>query len=159
MRVKPLLSKINPSTFIKDYLQAHGIEQTGLYLNPEEGCLDNPRFYPNMAKGAELLKQAVDNDWSIGLLVDVDCDGMCSATIVRQFLNTQYNIDPIIYIRKGKAHGLRKSASDDVVPKIIEDRCQLLIVPDAGSNDANECQDLLMHRCHTLVLDHQSSFG
>ena len=154
MRVKPLLSKINPSTFIEDYLQAHGIKQTGLYLNPEEGCLDNPRFYPNMDKGAELLKQAVDDDWKIGLLVDVDCDGMCSATIVRQFLNTQYNIDPVIYIRKGKAHGLRKSASDDVVPKIIEDGCQLLIVPDAGSNDADECQELLMHRCHTLVLDH-----
>lgn len=70
MRVKPLLSKINPFTFIEDYLQAHGIEQTSLYLNPEEGCLDNPRFYPNMGKGAELLKQAVDDDWKIGLLVD-----------------------------------------------------------------------------------------
>lgn len=154
MRVKPLLSKINPSTFIEDYLQAHGIEQTSLYLNPEAECLNTPRFYPNMDKGAELLKQAVDDNWKIGLLVDVDCDGMCSATIVRQFLNTQYNIDPVIYIRKGKAHGLRKSASDDVVPKIIEDGCQLLIVPDAGSNDANECKELLMHRCHTLVLDH-----
>ena len=149
MRVKPLLSKINPSTFIEDYLQAHGIEQTSLYLSPEEGCLYNPRFYPNMDKGAELLKQAVDDDWKIGLLVDVDCDGMCSATIVRQFLNTQYNIDPIVYIRKGKAHGLRKSASDDVIDDIITYGIQLLIVPDAGSNDVDECQDLLMHRCHT----------
>lgn len=70
LKVKPLLSKINPSTFIEDYLQTHGVEQTGLYLNPEEGCLDNPRFYPNMDKGAELLKQAVDDDWKIGLLVD-----------------------------------------------------------------------------------------
>ena len=156
MRVKPLLSKVNPSTFIEDYLQAHDIEQTDLYLNPEEGCLDNPRFYPNMAKGAELLKQAVDNGWKIGLLVDVDCDGMCSATIVRQFLNAQYNIDPVIYIRKGKAHGLRKSASDDIVPKIIEDGCQLLIVPDAGSNDVNECQELALHKCQTLVLDHHT---
>lgn len=70
LKVKPLLSKINTDTFIEDYLQAHGIEQTGLYLSPEEGCLDNPRFYPNMDKGAELLKQAVDDDWKIGLLVD-----------------------------------------------------------------------------------------
>ena len=41
MRVNPLLSKIDPLTFIEDYLQAHGVEQTNLYLNPEEGCLDN----------------------------------------------------------------------------------------------------------------------
>ena len=70
LKVKPLLNKVNPSTFIEDYLQAHGIEQTALYLSPEEGCLDNPRFYPNMNKGGELLKQAVDDDWKIGLLVD-----------------------------------------------------------------------------------------
>ena len=70
LKIKPLLNKVNSSTFIEDYLQAHGIEQTALYLNPEEGCLDNPRFYPNMNKGAELLKQAVDDNWKIGLLVD-----------------------------------------------------------------------------------------
>ena len=70
LKIKPLLNKVNSSTFIEDYLQALGIGQTALYLSPEEGCLDNPRFYPNMNKGAELLKQAVDDDWKIGLLVD-----------------------------------------------------------------------------------------
>lgn len=29
MRVKPLLSKINPSTFIEDYLQACEVEDKG----------------------------------------------------------------------------------------------------------------------------------
>lgn len=154
MRVKALLDKVRPETFIEDYLGAHGIDKPSLYLHPDKSCLDRPEDYPNMAQGAELLKQAVDEGWKISLLVDVDCDGYCSAAIVRQFLNTQYNIDPIIYIRKGKAHGLRKSASEDIVAKIIEDDIQLLIVPDAGSNDANECQELLMHKCHSLVLDH-----
>ena len=70
LKIKPLLNKVNSSTFIEDYLQALDIEQTALYLSPEEGCLDNPRFYPNMNKGAELLKQAVDDNWKIGLLVD-----------------------------------------------------------------------------------------
>ena len=154
MRVKPLLSKISPDTFIEDYLQAHGIEQTALYLNPEEGCLDNPRFYPNMDKGAELLKQSVDNEWKIGLLVDVDCDGMCSATIVRQFLNTQYNIDPVIYIRKGKSHGLRANIGEDIVQQIITDKIQLLIVPDAGMNDKSEAKNLLNNGCKVLCLDH-----
>ena len=154
MRVKPLLSKINPDTFIEDYLQAHGVEQTGLYLNPEEGCLDNPRFYPNMDKGAELLKQAVDNDWQIGLEVDIDVDGNCSATIVRQFLNKQYNIDPIVYIHKGKAHGLRANTNEDIVQQIIADKIQLLIVPDAGMNDKSEAKNLLDNGCKILCLDH-----
>lgn len=70
MRVKPLLSKISPKTFIEDYLQAHGVQDTKLYLCPDESCLDNSRFYPNIDEGADLLKQAVDEDWKIGLLVD-----------------------------------------------------------------------------------------
>lgn len=153
MKVKVLLDKVRSETFIEDYLRSHGISNTDLYLNPDESCLDNPRFYPNMYEGSLLLEQAIHNDWRIGLLVDVDCDGMCSATFMRQFLNS-FDIDPTIYIRKGKAHGLRASKDEDIVPVILDDEIQLLIVPDAGSNDANECQDLLMHRCHTLVLDH-----
>ena len=70
MRVKPLLNKINPSTFLQDYLKAHGIEDTELYVYPDESCLDNPRFYPNIDKGVRLLKQAIDEKWDIGLLVD-----------------------------------------------------------------------------------------
>lgn len=153
MKVKALLDKVKPETFIEDYLRNHGVNDTNLYLNPEEGCLDNPRFYSNMYEGSLLLEQAIHNNWHIGLLVDVDCDGMCSAALMRQFLNS-FDIDPTIYIRKGKAHGLRASKDEDIVPVILDDEIQLLIVPDAGSNDANECQDLLMHRCHTLVLDH-----
>ena len=84
----------------------------------------------------------------------VDCDGMCSATIVRQFLNTQYDIDPVIYIRQGKAHGLRASASEDIVEQIKADGIQLMIIPDAGTNDAPECHDLKAHGCDALILDH-----
>ena len=84
----------------------------------------------------------------------VDCDGMCSATIVRQFLNIQYDIDPAIYIRQGKAHGLRASASEDIVEQIKADGIQLMIIPDAGTNDAPECHDLKAHGCDTLILDH-----
>lgn len=153
MRVKPLLSKINPDTFIEDYLQAHGVDNVNLYLEPDKSCLDRPEDYPNVAEGEMLLNKAIHNDWRIGLLVDVDCDGYCSATLIRQFLNS-FDIDPTIYIRKGKAHGLRKSTTEDVVPVIIDDGIQLLIVPDAGSNDTPECKELLSNGCQVLVLDH-----
>ena len=153
MRVKPLLSKINPDTFIEDYLQAHGVDNVNLYLEPDKSCLDRPEDYPNVAEGEMLLNKAIHNDWRIGLLVDVDCDGYCSATLIRQFLNS-FDIDPTIYIRKGKAHGLRKSATEDIVPVIIDDGIQLLIVPDAGSNDTPECKELLSNGCQVLVLDH-----
>ena len=154
LKIKPLLNKVNKNKFIQEYLKALGVEDINLYLNPDSSCLDDEKSYPNMEKAANLLFNAVTDKYKIGLLVDVDCDGMCSATIIRTFLNTYYDIDPVIYIRQGKAHGLRASASEDVVEQIKADDIQLMIIPDAGTNDAPECHDLKVHGCDTLILDH-----
>ena len=70
LKIKPLLNKVSKNKFIQEYLKALGAEDINLYLNPDSSCLDDVKFYPNMEKGAELLKQAVDDDWKIGLLVD-----------------------------------------------------------------------------------------
>ena len=154
LKIKPLLNKVNKNKFIQEYLKALGVEDINLYLNPDSSCLDDVKSYPNMEKAANLLFNATTDKYKIGLLVDVDCDGMCSATIIRTFLNTYYDIDPVIYIRQGKAHGLRASASEDVVEQIKADGIQLMIIPDAGTNDAPECHDLKAHGCDTLILDH-----
>ena len=154
LKIKPLLNKVSKNKFIQEYLKALGVEDINLYLNPDSSCLDDEKSYPNMEKAANLLFNAVTDKYKIGLLVDVDCDGMCSATIIRTFLNTYYDIDPVIYIRQGKAHGLRASASEDIVEQIKADDIQLMIIPDAGTNDAPECHDLKAHGCDTLILDH-----
>ena len=154
LKIKPLLNKVNKNKFIQEYLKALGVEDINLYLNPDSSCLDDAKFYPNMEKAANLLFNAVTDKYKIGLLVDVDCDGMCSATIIRTFLNTYYDIDLVVYIRQGKAHGLRASASEDIVEQIKADGIQLMIIPDAGTNDALECHDLKAHGCNTLILDH-----
>ena len=154
LKVKPLLKKVNKNKFIQEYLKALGVEDINLYLNPDSSCLDDVKSYPNIEKAANLLFKATTDKYKIGLLVDVDCDGMCSATIIRTFLNTYYDIDPVIYIRQGKAHGLRASASEDIVKQIKADGIQLMIIPDAGTNDAPECHDLKAHGCDTLILDH-----
>lgn len=154
LKIKPLLSKVNKNKFIQEYLKALGVEDINLYLSPNSSCLDDAKSYPNIEKAANLLFNAVTDKYKIGLLVDVDCDGMCSATIIRNFLNTYYDIDPVIYIRQGKAHGLRASASEDIVEQIKADGIRLMITPDAGTNDAPECHDLKAHGCNTLILDH-----
>lgn len=154
LKIKPLLNKVNKNKFIQEYLKALGVEDINLYLNPDSSCLDDVKSYPNMEKATNLLFNATTDKYKIGLLVDVDCDGMCSATIIRTFLNTYYDIDPVIYIRQGKAHGLRASASEDIVEQIKADGIQLMIIPDAGTNDAPECHDLKAHGCDTLILDH-----
>lgn len=158
MNVNPLLSNINNSDFIRQYLSALGIEDVDRYLHPDESCKDDWREYPNIYDAVNRLNFAIESKEKIGLLVDVDVDGMCSATLIRQFFNNQYNIDPTIYIRKGKSHGLRtnKGNNENVVEQIINDKIQLMIIPDAGSNNVGECRELYVNNCNTIILDHHN---
>ena len=103
LKIKPLLNKVSKNKFIQEYLKALGVEDINLYLNPDSSCFDDAKSYPNMEKAANLLFKATTDKYKIGLLVDVDCDGMCSATIIRTFLNTYYDI---VYPRKAQARKL-----------------------------------------------------
>ena len=156
MKVKPLLNKLNTDGFLSDWLIANGIKGQDVerYLHPDDGCFEASNCYPNVKQAAELLQRPLCDKRKIGLLVDVDCDGFCSATLVRTFLNNRYNVDPVIYIRKGKEHGLRASANEDICAQIVADDIGLLIVPDGGTNDRDECKYLEQHGCHVLILDH-----
>lgn len=70
MKVKPLLESIDTSTFLKDYLQALGIQDVDKYLNAGLDVMDSPWNYPNMKVAVERLKKAVDGGEKIGVLVD-----------------------------------------------------------------------------------------
>lgn len=70
MRVKPLLSKINPSTFIEDYLHACKVEDIGEYLNPTGLYVDEPSLYVNMDEACAVVKLHVDGRNKIAVLVD-----------------------------------------------------------------------------------------
>lgn len=70
MRVKPLLSKINPSTFIEDYLTACKVEDIGEYLNPTGLYVDEPSLYINMDEACSMVKRHVDGGNKIAVLVD-----------------------------------------------------------------------------------------
>lgn len=77
-----------------------------------------------------------------------DMDGACSAAIMYLFCN-EGRIVPKVYFHTSKQHGI-----NDVMQNVIDDNINLLIVPDAGSNDVNECKELKSHGIDVLVLDH-----
>lgn len=82
-------------------------------------------------------------------MVDEDPDGFCSAAMMYLYIKQMDSDYPVDYILHGraKAHGL----SDDVaVPEDI----RLLIIPDAGTNDVNECKKLVDCQIDILILDH-----
>ncbi len=153
MKVKSLLQSIDPSTFLQDYLQACGVNDVDKYLSAGLDVMDNPWDYPNMKEGVERLRKAIDENESIGVLVDCDVDGNLSAAIIAKFLfQFTNNIEFFFHVAKG--HGLVQNKEEDIVQQVLNTEVSLLIIPDAGSNDAVQCSILKASGTDVLILDH-----
>lgn len=73
MKVKNLIRKINPRSFISDYLIALGIPENEIedYICPVNVRYQSPwDYYPNMKLACEMVKGVVDAQGKIGILVD-----------------------------------------------------------------------------------------
>ena len=149
MKIKPLLKEVNQKTFLYDLLSAYKIKDIKAYLNPTSDLFESPWDYPNMDKGVELLHEAIEHNYFIGVLVDSDCDGFMSSGIMANFLSTISNT-PLPIFHTDKAHGL----SNDVYDYIKGLNLDLLIIPDASSNDGTRCTELTTLGTKILVLDH-----
>lgn len=110
----------------------------------------NPDELFNMDKAVKCYLKHISGKHNITILVDDDVDGMTSAAMV--YLYTQ-KIQPdckIQYIlHKEEKHGL----SDYIT---IPEDTDLLIIPDAGSNDIEQCEKYFNQGIDIIVLDHHN---
>ena len=103
---------------------------------------------PIFKKGAELLLKHIKEDSKIALPVDPDMDGYTSASVfVKTMKKININVDALI--DEGKTHGLTDNIMDDIIGNY-----DLVIIPDAGSNDIEQHKKLLDNNVDFIVLDH-----
>lgn len=99
------------------------------YLKYEDVDIGSVISYENLDNidiAVECFNKHIENGSNIGILVDCDCDGICSSTIMYKYIcDISTNISIQYFIHKGKQHGL---SNDIDIPNDI----QLLIIPDAG---------------------------
>ena len=145
MKVKLINNPIN-SDYGRNLLRERGITDVEKFLNPDESCLQDWRDLDNIEKGVELIANLAP-DAKIGIIVDCDVDGFTSATIIGQYLlEIKKDLDIKWYLHDGKAHGLEEHWQD-----IANENFELLIIPDAGSNDSKYANEIA---CQILILDH-----
>lgn len=147
MQVK-LINKEITSNFISELLKERGVIEPKLFLNPTADDLQDFKDLVNIDKGVEIIAklQPRADDVKIALIVDSDVDGFTSSAIIYQYLQELGFKDIVYYLHEGKQHGL-----EDLWEEIAEEKYDLLIVPDAGSNDAQYAEQL---HFPVLVIDH-----
>ena len=103
-----------------------------------------------MQQAVSLLKDTIQDNKTVQVILDSDCDGFTSAAIIINYL---YDIVPEwaehhlkFLIHTGKQHGLA-----DLMDEID---CDLLISPDGGTNDLWQQLELAKRGIGCIVLDH-----
>lgn len=148
MNVKILMPDVNSQSFVDDYLQKMGIEYPQSYMNVTRCHLEEPSRYANIDEATKRLKMAIDGKQKVGIIQDCDVDGLCSAVIAYQFLKSN-GIEPIVFFHSGKQHGI-----NDLMTEILNANLDLLIVPDAGTNDVDACRKLRANGVDVIIADH-----
>lgn len=137
------------SNLLKEVLKNRGIEDCDKYLNLDDSVVTPYEYLDNIENATKMFMEHFNKKNKIGVLVDEDPDGYCSAAMLYLYIKRMDDKYPIEYIlhTKSKAHGL----SDDA---IIPEDIKLLIIPDAGTNDVKECKLLSDCGIEVLILDH-----
>ena len=140
----------NLSSPLETVLLNRGVENYTKYLNLSEDDIESYDHLDNIEKAVECFAKHFENGNPIGILVDTDTDGICSATIMAKYIWSFYEHYPVYMIvhQKNKAHGLE--SQDFEIPSDVK----LMIVPDSSSNDIDECQKLIDAGIDCIVLDH-----
>lgn len=88
----------------------------------------------------------------IALIVDSDCDGYTSAAIMYQYLkDVEPAADITYFLHDGKQHGL-----SDMIENVSKD-FDLIIIPDASSNDYELHKELCESGVKIVILDHHEA--
>lgn len=132
----------------KTILLNRGVKNWKEYLNIDESCINDYSMLNNIHEAALCYISHLDKGSKIHVIVDPDVDGFCSASEIIRYtkkINPEANITYSLHTQK--QHGI---SEDIIIPEDID----LLIIPDAGSNDVIQCKNLKEHRVDIIILDH-----
>ena len=125
-----------------------GIENWKQYLNLSEDCTHDFNLLDNIDKAVGCFINHIEKKSRIHIIVDSDVDGYTSASMVYRYIkHLGEDINVTYSLHTKKQHGI----SEDVK---IPDDCELLIVPDAGTNDIEQCKELTEKGIDVIILDH-----
>lgn len=147
-KLKPNAISPQSTTPMEDYLHSLGIENIDEFLRfPTPSSELCGGLLTNGAPMAYKLKECFENKKNIFLVVDCDTDGFTSSAIFYNYFRHRYPEVQINWmLHEEKQHGIEM----DKIPTDTE----VIIVPDAGSNQIEELTELNKRGVICLVMDH-----
>ncbi len=151
-----LINSINQNYSVTEQILTNRgipLEVIPYYLNTSDVNINPPTALGEklLIDAAAALIHTIKNNDKALVIVDSDCDGFTSSAVLINYLHDLYPLwvqNKVDYIlHQGKEHGL-----SDHMDSVFN--YKLVIIPDAGSNDVNECKQLYDKKIPVIILDH-----
>ena len=153
-----LINPINPkySTIETILTNRHiPLAEVAHYLNTTDEDINKPEAFGQncLTQAAQCLIQHIAAGSHALVIVDCDCDGFTSAALLINYLHdlvpswVESNLK--WWVHEGKQHGL-----NDCMDYINSHTFNLVLIPDAGSNDYEAHVALKKKDIDTIILDH-----
>lgn len=132
---------------IDNVLKNRGIKEGKEYLSLNSSVIQDYNDLDNMGKAVECFLKHINNNGIISIIVDSDPDGYCSAAMIYKYIKRKNKNCKVNYI-------IHKTVKNHVMNDVdIPDDTELLIIPDAGTNDTEECKKAI-NNMDIIILDH-----
>ncbi len=126
-------------------------EATRRFLEPRLSHLSQPGEMADRSRAAQRLAQAIRRRERIAVFGDYDCDGITSAAIMTEVLQS-FGAEVVTHLASRFDGGYGVSAR--AVQKIQADAPSLLVTCDCGSSDHESLLALAQAGIETIVIDH-----
>lgn len=149
-----LIGTNDTNNIIKTILHNRGIKDVDTYLHLTNAVVQDYNDLANIQEAVQCFLKHYENKDKIIIVPDEDCDGYTSNAMLYLYiksLDPDYPIEYMMHSRP-KMHGL-----GDKEYLRIPDDVRLVIIADAGTNDANECNALIDKGTDIIVLDHHDA--
>ena len=94
------------------------IENKKAFLNPSRDSIQDPMVYPNMDRAFLALKDCIEHNGKIVVVVDSDADGYCSSATFINYTRLSLGYNNIEFVmHDDKQHGLTQEITQQIVDK------------------------------------------
>lgn len=145
------IDRLEGDNLLIEILKLREVEKPMELLNLSPSVLHSATLLRGAREAIELLRKHVTKGSNIHILIDVDVDGLSSASFMWRYLYYLTGRKPSYDSHDKKQHGLY----GDVINRIPKD-ADLFIIPDAGSDSVSQAhiERLVQDGLDVLVLDH-----
>lgn len=149
-----LIGTNNADQIIETILNNRGVSDPNTYLHLTEAVVQDYNGLSNMQKAVQCFMEHYNAYDKIVVMPDEDCDGYTSSAMLYLYVKALDPDYPIFYVMhsRPKMHGLGGNEYTRIPENI-----KLLIMADAGTNDANECNALIEKGIDVIILDHHDA--